>query len=270
MINLCSIESIRKRHDFILELGRIPAVEWLKPKQIEDYENVRNQIVKKLEVVDSNIELLLSELEDENIKLAVERAFYIDYLDEEISSVKEIKFRPYLPQGKVQLQRYLIDMLTNIAKAEKPIENVKQEIGSIKFQAVWEVNPPIGTVTIDDEKTDLRLHDSLGLYSSYLNACEHEFYKQMLSAKLNLIIHEYHMVLFYEEVDGKNPKSKLIEEGDYILNYYRLVSLTDSIYYCRGRDFLNECKKCWRFLNGSEYSKPYLLKWEDVHPNIKT
>jgi len=267
MINLRSIESIKKYHNFTLELASIPAVEWLKPKRIEDYENARDQTVKKLEVIHSNIESMLGKLEDENIKLAIERAFY---LDEEISSVKELKFRSYLPQGKVQLQRDLIDMLTTIAKAENPVEDIKQEVGSIKLQAEWEVNPPIGTVKIDDEKTDLRLQESLKLYSSYLNVCEHEFYKQMLAAKLRTIIHEYHMVLFYEEADGKKPKSKLIEEGDYILNYYRLGDLTDRIYYSRGRDFLTECKRFWEFLDGSEYSKGYLLKWEDVHPITKS
>lgn len=267
MINLRSIESIKKHHNFTLELASIPAVEWLKPKQIENYENARDQTVKKLEVIDSNIELMLGKLKDENIKLAIERTFY---LDEEISSVKELKFRSYLPQGKVQLQRDLIDMLTSIAKGEKPVEDIKHEAGSIKLQAEWEVNPPIGTITINDEKTDLRLHDSLELYSSYLNSCEHEFYKQMLAAKLGSIIHEYHMVLFYEEANGKKPKSKLIEEGDYILNYNRLGGLTDRIYYNRGRDFLTECKKCWDFLDSNEYSKAYLLKWEDVHPTVKT
>jgi len=267
MINLHSIESIKKHHNFTLELASIPTVEWLKPKQIEDYENARDQTVKKLEVIDSNIELMLGKLKDENIKLAIGRAFY---LDEEISSVKELKFRSYLPQGKVQLQQGLIDMLTSIAKEEKPLENIKHEAGSIKLQAVWEVNPPIGTITIDDKKTDLRLHDSLELYSSYLSACEHEFYKQMLAAKLGSIVHEYNMVLFYEEVDGKRPEHKLIEEGDYILNYNRLSGLTDRIYYSRGRDFLTECKKCWDFLDGNEYSKTYLLKWEDVHPITKS
>jgi len=266
MMNLRSIENIRRYHDFSYQLGSIPSVRWLKPGEIKDYENARNQTVKKLEAIDSNIELLLGKLEDEDVKLAVERAFY---LKEEISSVKEIKFHTYLPQGKVQLQRDLIDMLASIAKAKKPIEDVKKEVGSIKLQAEWEVNPPIGTAKIDDEKTDLRLRGSLELYSGYLNACEHEFYKQILAAKLKSIIHEYHFFLLDKEIDGKETEPKLIEEGDYILNYSRLEGIIDEIYYRRGRDFLTECRKCWECLNGNEYSKPYLLEWEDVHPKIK-
>ncbi|NIO44723.1 MAG: hypothetical protein GTN36_04180 [Candidatus Aenigmarchaeota archaeon] len=267
MIELRSIGRIRKNHNFARELASIPVADWMTSKQLEDYDKTKKQTLEKLEVIDGNIELLLSKLEDENLRLAIKRAFY---LDKEVSFFKEVGFREYLPQGKVQIQYDLIDMLVRMASGERPLaKDSNQKKKEREFQKEWKANPKIGTVKIDDRKTEQRLQNSLELFSDYLNACEHEFYKQTLAAKLRSIIHEYHMLLWHEEHEGKEVESKLIEEGDYILNYYHLGDITDRIYYWRARDFLVGCRDCWNFLHGNEHSRKYLLKWEDIYPEIK-
>jgi len=204
---------------------------------------------------------------NENIRLALGRAFH---LDGELSSVKELKFYKHLPQGRVQIQHDLIETLVGVAKGEKSWDkDIDQEMKKYELQGMWEANPKIGTITIDSKETELRLQGSLGLFSDYLNTCEHEFYKQALSAKLGTILHEYNMMLWYDEHEGKKTESKLIKEGDFLLTYSKLTGLTDEIYYRRGRDFLGECKKWWDFLDDNKYSKVCLLRFEDIHPQIK-
>jgi hypothetical protein len=77
--------------------------------------------------------------------------------------------------------------------------------------------------------------------------------------------------MFLEELEfnGKKPKFKLIDEDDYLLNYRGLIGIASTIYYRHARDYFTECKKFWDFLDGNEYSKKYLLRFEDVHPGVK-
>jgi hypothetical protein len=261
MLSLSSIASIRKQHNFAIDLGSIPTVEWMRPEE-KDYEKAVKQTVQKLEAVDDNIETIIRK-PDENMRLALGEA---KYLNRKVS-VSELRLPSYLPQGKVQIQRDIIRKLMNVAKEKTPVRDINQEIGAIKFQAEWDVNPKIGTVKIDDKEVDLRLRNSLGLFSGYLNACEHEFYKQMLNAQLEHILHYYSMALESAEFRGEKVEPKLMVEGDRF--YYHLENVLDKIYYSRARDYLVECRDLWSLLDGNEYTKGYLLRMEDVHPSIK-
>jgi len=267
MLKLRSIETIRKGHNFVDELCAMPAVEWATPKQLEDYDNALNQTVGKLRTIDSNVELIISN-PDENIRLALRDAYYL----ERGISVKELKFPKYLPQGKVQIQRDVIRLMVKVAKGKESVaKDINKEINETLLQGEWDANPKIGVASIDDKETELRLHNSLKHFTRYLNACEHEFYKQALATQLNHILHYYHMVLQDAEFrEGKKPQSKLIEEGNYILNYSNLENVTDAIYYHRARDYLVECRDFWSFLDGNEYSRRFLIRMEDVHPGLKT
>jgi hypothetical protein len=166
----------------------------------------------------------------------------------------------------VQIQRDIIKKLMTVSKG-KPVRDINQEIGAIKFQAEWEVNPKIGIVSVDDRKTEMKLRNSLGLFSGYLNACEHEFYKQMLNAQLDHIMHYYNMALQDAEFRSEKAEPKLMSEGDRF--YYHWENILDQIYYSRARDYLVECRDMWNFLDGNEYTKKYLLRMEDVHPKLK-
>jgi len=256
MLKIHSIENIKKHHNFVDELRATPAINWVMSEQLKDYNKILAQTVKKLEVVDNNLELIISK-PDENIKLALGRAYH---LDREIS-VRELRFPTYLPQGKVQLQRDLIKKLVKVAKSKKSTGDINREINELMLQGEWDANPKIGIVLIDDKETELRLHNSFKLFSRYLNACEHEFYKQALAAKLFSILHEYHIL-----IEGDKPEPKLMGIGDYILNYSHLGGVTDSIYYHRAHDYLVECKDFWGFLDKNEYTRKYLLRMEDIHP----
>lgn len=260
MLKLRGIETIRKQHNFVVELSSIPAVDWMKPGQT-DYDEAIKQTVGRLEVVDNDIETMISK-SDENMRLALGDA---NYSGKEIY-VRELRFPSYLPRGKVQLQRDVIRKLVKVAKG-KPVRDLSQEIEAIKFQAEWEVNPKIGIASIDDKETELRLRNSLRIFSGYLNACEHEFYKQILNAQLDNIFHHYHMLLQDAEFRNEKAEPRLMSYEDRF--FYHWENILDRIYYSRAMDYLVECRNMWNFLNENEYSKGYLLRMEDVHPGLK-
>ncbi len=261
MIQISSIDTIRKYHDFNWELLTIPAVGWMAPEEIEDYKQTIEVAVKKIEAIDSNLELLLGDL-DEHVALAVQWAFS---LEEPVSSAKEFRLKKYPPQGKVQIQRDSIEHLIAVGRGEETsFETVQEEIGADKFKALWEVNPKIGKIKIDDEEVELNLQESLGHFLTYLNACEHEFLKQFLATNLRRLLHQYHFFIMSDlERKGQEVERKLINDSDYLLNYSRLGRVVDEIYYRRAKSFLYECGSLWNFLNTSEFSSPYLLEDED-------
>lgn len=263
MQNLRSVEEISKTHTFERDMSSIPITEWMNPRETRSYEEVLKQKVEELEILDKDIETIISN-PDENMRIALGDA---NYLEKEIR-VSELKFPSYLPQGKVQIQRDLIRKLSNIAKVKNPpLKDVNQEIGAIRFQSEWEVNPKIGTVSIDGNESVLMLKDSLKLFKNYLNACEHEFYKQSINAQFDRILHYYGMTLESAEFRGEKAKSQLLKSRDAF--YSHPVDLLDRIYYSRARDFLSECDVVWSFLDGNEYTKKYLIRMEDIHPKLK-
>ena len=261
MLKLRSVDAIRRHHIFAKELQAIPAVEWIKSE--ENYDKALSETAKKLETIDNDIETIIRR-PDEDMKLALGRAFY----QEKETSVRDFKFPRYLPQGKVQLQRDLIRKLMSVAKNKKSIaRDLNQEMGECVFQGEWEANTRIGIVAIDGKETELKLRKSLGLFSGYLNVCEHEFYKQMLNANLEHILHYYRMLLQDAEFSGKKVEPKLMSGEDRF--YYYPENILDRIYYSRARDYLVECRDMWEFLNGSNFTKKYLITMEDVHPRLK-
>jgi hypothetical protein len=253
MIDISSVESVRRGHTFENELGSIPIVDWPVPKA-----ECKAEFVKNLKYLDGKIEVLLSDIKDEDLRIAVQRAFYSD---EPIRSVKDVMFIPYLPQGKVQFQLGLMDEMKRAR--ERPVTDAASELGLIALQTEWEVNPVIGEVKIDGTATKPRLQESLGLYRGHLKACEHEFYKQMASSKLGLVTHEFDMLMI------PNGRKKFIDPGDFILDYSKMEGLQDQIYYRWARDYMAECSKCHQFLDRNEFSKKYLIEQEDVRKLMK-
>lgn len=263
MLKLRSVDTIRKRHTFAIDLGSIPVIQWTEPDEIKNYDELFNQKVEELEAFDKDIERIIRN-PDENMQIALGRA---NYLESRIY-VRELKFHKHLPQGKVQIQRDMIQELIGIARGKKSIAgDLNQEMNECVFQGEWEANPRIGVVEIDGNETKLRLRKSLGYLLRYLNACEYEFYKQIVNAQLDHISFCYHMLLQDAEFRGEKVKPKLMDERDRF--HYRFENVLDRIYYFRARDFLAECTNMWNFLDGNEYTKKYLLRMEDIHPNLK-
>jgi hypothetical protein len=262
MINLRSIENIKKDHDFSKELLSIPAVDWATSQELEDYKTVLTQTAGKLEDIDKNIELTLND-QDENIRIAVSRSFR---LDNTVSSVRELKFPPYLPQGKVQIQLGIIKVLTDVAKGKDSLgDEPQQKENDKKIQKVWKANPIIGSVIIDDKKNEMRLQESIDLFSKYLKECEYQFLKQRMNSKLETILDIYRRLIedveFYDE---KKIEPKLMDVWKFSFkSYSRLSDIADTIYYRRATSFLVECRDCSDFLNKNENSKIYLMKKGD-------
>lgn len=263
MLKLRSVDTVRNQHNFIFDLSSIPAVEWMKPEQTKDYEEVRRQTAAKLESVDNDIESIIRK-PDENMRIALRDAIYLD----NPTYVKGLRFPAYLPQGKVQIQRDIIKKLVGMTSGKKSFaRDLNQEMSECVFQGEWESNPRIGTIVIDDKETELRLRKSLGLFSGYLNKCEHEFYKQAINAKLDNIMHYYDMALEDARFRGEKVEPKLISLENRF--YYNFEDVLDRIYYSRARDYLSECDTMWGFLDGSYYTKKYLIRMEDIHPGLK-
>jgi len=261
-----SVETIRKMHTFERDIGLVPAYNWMTPEQKENPEETINQTLERLEIVDKNLEVLLGELEDENLQLALGRAYHAEKL-----SAREMKFNSYLPAGRVQLQIGMIETLARIAKGETtPDEDVKREVGGIRLQAEWDANPKIGAVSIDEKITELYLRNSLNIYLGYLRACENEFYKQALSFKLDKILEHYEM---FREVDRENavPAVLSLTYSDFMFDdsMMRISYILDSIYYNRAISYLMMCKGFWNVLSESEYTKKYLFDLEEYVNLVK-
>jgi hypothetical protein len=264
MLKLRSVDTIRKQHTFSSDLSSIPAVEWMKPEETR-YEIALDNTVEKLKVVDRNIETIIRN-PDEDMQIALAEAKYL----ENKVRVRDLRFPSYLPQGKVQLQRDIIKKLLSVAMGKKSIaRDLNQEMNECVFQGEWESNPRIGSVMIDDKETELRLRNSLGLFSGYLNLCEHEFYKQAMNSQLRNILYHYHMLLEFADIRGeKKVEPKLMGEREML--FYNSEDILDRIYYRRARDYLFECDNMWSFLNKNDFTKKYLLRMEDVHLGLKS
>ncbi|OGI11636.1 hypothetical protein A3K64_00775 [Candidatus Micrarchaeota archaeon RBG_16_36_9] len=264
MLKLNSVETIRKQHTFVSDLSSIPTVEWMKPGET-DCEISLGNTLEELKVIDKDIETIIRK-PDEDMQIALGEAKYL----ENKLHVRDLRFPSCLPQGKVQLQRDIIKELLSVAIGKKSIaRDLDQEMSECAFQGEWESNPRIGKVMVDDKETELRLRNSLGLFSGYLNSCEHEFYKQAINSQLRNIMYHYHLLLEFADIKGeKKAKSKLMEEKEML--FHNFEGVLDRIYYSRARDYLFECDSMWSFLNKNDFTKKYLLKMEDVHPGLKS
>jgi len=263
--NFQSVEAIRKRHTFQRDIGMIPAADWMTTEQMKDLEKSYEEAVKSLEVVDKDLEVLLGELKDENLQLAFGRAYYVDRL----SSARELKVPMGLPFGRVQVQIDLIDSLMKIAKGETPhTEDASKEIGEIRLQAEWDANPKIDVVSIDDATTELRLRNSLGIFLGYLKASEHEFYKQWLTPKLGNILHEYEMLRQTDKtIWGKEEDPSLsLTWSDFMFNdaVGKAIYVLSTVYYNRAMSYLTEVRDFWEVLHGSEFSRKYLIEFDEI------
>jgi hypothetical protein len=164
----------------------------------------------------------------------------------------------------------MIDYFTGVAKGKVKLKDFNMRLGACEFQAAWEVNPKVCTIAMEGEEKDLRLHESLGLFYKYLTACEHEFYKQMLSNKFEKILFDYERQLGDARWRKEKPERKLPEHGLIEPAYnYKMMGLTDNIYYRRGRDYLFECDKFWIMLGKNQFSAKYLLNDGDVAIALK-
>lgn len=263
MINFRDVDNIKEQHDFRREIMSIPAVKWVGERDIGNYDIILNETVEKIETIDGNLELIISEKEDEGIKYALARAYH----SQEPITIQDLVFRPVLPCGRVQTQRKIIENLSEIADGKEPeTETLDQELGLDRIRAIWEVNPTIGTLAIDYEERKVNLRDALKIFLGYLEPSEHNFLKQALSDKLNILLHDYDMLLLDSERWGEKFERKLITHGDFLLNHYRLGNIRDHIYYRRAMDFMSEIKKIYNFLDGNEFSNDYLLRIDDLKP----
>jgi hypothetical protein len=261
MLELRSVNSIRKQHTLANGLSAIPSIEWMKSG--EDYDKAFAEKVKELKVVDMDIETIVRS-SDENVRTAIGNASYVG----KDVRVRDIRFPEYLPRGKVQVQRDLINELIKVSKGKKSLaRDLNQEMNECVFQGEWEANPIIGIVKIDDNETELKLRNSLGLFSGYLNSSEHEFFKQAINAKLDTIMHYYRMALQDAEFRGEKVKPTL-KLGDRIFSY-NFEGVLDKIYYSRAMDYMVECRDMWSFLDGNQYTKKYLIRMSDIHPGLK-
>ena len=241
MRNFQSVEAIRKRRTFKRDIGMIPAADWMTEEQMKNSEKAYEEAVKSLEVVDSNLEVLLGEL----------------------------KVPMGLPFGRVQVQIDLIDSLMKIAKGETPhTEDASKEIGEIRLQAEWDANPKITVVSIDDATTELRLRNSLGIFLGYLKASEHEFYKQWLTPKLGNILHEYEMLRQTDKtIWGKEEDPSLsLTWSDFMFNdaVGKAIYVLSTVYYNRAMSYLTEVRDFWEVLHGSEFSRKYLIEFDEI------
>jgi len=271
MRNFQSVEAIRKHHTFQRDIGMVPAADWMTAEQMKDFEKSYEQAAKSLEVADKDLEVLLGELKDENLQLALGRAYYMDRL----SSARELKFPIYLPAGRVQAQIGLIDSLMSIAKGEAPhTEDVSKEIGEIKLQAEWDANPKIAAVNIDDATTELRLQNSLETFLDYLKASEHEFYKQWLTPRLGNILREYEMLRQSDKtIWGKEEAPSLsLTHSDLLFNeaVNKIVYVLSTVYYNRAMSYVTEVRDFWDVLHGSEFTRKYLIEFDEIMSLART
>ena len=271
MLELQSVSSLKRGQSFEWDLSTIAYSSWPKSeKQPKDYDAEFKQTIENLEAIDKNLEFILQPIEDENIQLALTRAFYSD---NKISNIKEaLHFQYYLPQGRVQVQQEMLRTFIWVAKGKDELETFEQEVSAHKFKVPWEENPKIGSIKLDNKPKELRLREALSLFSKYLVACEHEFYKQMLALKFDSIMHEYDFLLNDAKILGEKIDRKLTVPGtpkDLRYAFHALNGITDGIYYRRGRNFLSIISTFYNFLSKNEFTELYLLTMEDLFPKLK-
>jgi len=234
--------------------------------EIENYEQVFKETVEILKKIDNALEKLIID-PDENMQYALRDTYHTD----EPTTISELYFPHYLPQGKMQYQRQFILDLNEIAKGNSKLD-VDEKLTEY-LQTVWKSNPLLGTIKIDGTENKMKVQQSLDLLTKYLSASEHEFWKQWLSAKFDRILHEYDMLLQNDETfhDIKYD-NKLVDYSKWMLDrsYARARRITDAIYYRRAKDYIPEITGMWKFLDQNEVTKPWLLRMEDFHPNLKS
>jgi hypothetical protein len=262
--SLRSVKVIKAGHNFQKDLLITPAVDWMKESEIENYEEKLKTTVQRLEEIDNNFEYLLRPIDDEYVQFALERTFFID---EPIKNLKDVLlFKPFIYKGKVQFQRNFIRQMTRIAKGK---EDVEETLKVSELKAAYEVNPRIGKIQVDNKEKELKLHESISLFSSYLVACEHEFLKQFLNANFDQILHQYDITL--SDDYNKKPQRKLVKRWDGGNYHFSAVrhDLLDRVYYRRARDYTTEVNFMYNFLAKNQFSKSYLIRDEDIRGALK-
>ena len=255
LMNVQSLDQLKKSHKIESELLCIP-YDWWGNKN-EDYDKSFKQVLGKLKIIDSMINHLLKDPdEDELVALGAATSSHGT-----LASVYDLKFQHYLPSGKVQLQRDLIKQMLQIARGKISVSNgdFDKELAEIRYETEWEKNPPIGQLITAGDSITLRLRSSINLFDRYLAAAEREFYKQRLSSILGRVLLEYHNITF----PNKNSR-RLISWHDWSNNYSRLERTTDNIYYGRAMAYLTEVRNLWEFLDKNSLTKGWLIREDDL------
>lgn len=260
MLRLEPIANMKARHSFRNDLGCTTVDQWMRDEDINDYDNVLKKTVNKLKKLDRTIETLIRK-PDVDMRLALGRAYFKDGE----MRIADLIFKPYLPCGRIQLQLGLVDtMIGEIEGARIPQDDV-QALNMIQYRTEWELNPHIGKVFIGNKEVNLRLRSAVSLYRGYLSSCDHEFRKQEVASKMDSIMHNYHMLLSdHGYLNGKEPENKLIDNHEWISNYWRANGLLDRIYYRRASQFFEECRQMHGFLEKNDFSRPYTMEETDV------
>jgi len=274
MEKLRSIDRIKNSHSFQSDLKTIPAVDWMEEGSLDNYEAALYETLEKLETIDTMLEILLKGPEDKRLKTAVAEIFGKDTY----TSIKEvIIFQKYFPlQYHVQKEKDLLDTLIAIGRRDEyegEFEDVNEDV-KILLQSEWEVNPKISNITIDESDMELNLQDTFTLLRSYLEASEHEFYKQATLARLDEILDQYLRLVKASQPlfrrPKKGPKGYIeLKFTDYKNQYTKFEHILDGIYYSRGRDYLIECVKLKKTMNENEFTKKYGLLLVDLKEFIQ-
>lgn len=292
MHELRSIDTIKRMHTFYRDLMMLPAANYMSEEELEVvrtgvYEDARAvtlEISEKLSALDTILEIFMAEPEDENIRRSVAYAMGMD----EYSSVKEYFHFVYAfpPAYQAQGKKRLLDKLISVARKDEydgEFEDIDETI-RISIEAEWEVNPKIAVVKMDKSETELKFQDLLVLMRNYLEASEHERYKQLLVRRLEEIFDDYLITyktykdldIFqefkspFEESGGRPRKYMELKLIGYKENYGRFENALDFAYHHRAKDYLREFETLREIMVESEFTRKYYNLLDTVPPMPKS